>query len=281
MAFGGPSAKKRSIRNQKETLLRVYKTYVEPVINYAAAIWAPNASPSSIASIQRAQNRALRIATGCHMAASISHLHQECQFAFVNDHLRMLCTQLLASASRDSHPSNAVVTLPSGPRSMKATLQSKFQPLLQPHLSDGFVDQGNYSSILKSIHTSAVSATIANLAPNPVLGAKPPPISASEKNLSRIQRTTLSQLRSGHCKFLGDYKVLTGQGTSAICPECLFRRQTVPHLFNCDACPTNLSLRDLWVNPVTVANFLVTLSSFAALVPPDPPPARPPPEPPP
>ena len=32
---------------QKETLLKTYKTYVEPSINYAAAIWSPNASDSS------------------------------------------------------------------------------------------------------------------------------------------------------------------------------------------------------------------------------------------
>ena len=215
------------------------------------------------------------------MAASISHLHQESKYAFVSDHLSMLCTQSLASFSRDSHPSNAVVTLPSGPRSMKATLQSKHRPLLEPHLVDGEVNQGNYNSILKSIHTAAVSETISNLAPNPLLGTAPPPISPSEKRLSRIQRTTLSQLRSGHCKLLGDYQVLTGRSVSALCPECLFRRQTVPHLFNCDARPTQLTLRDLWENPVTAVNFLVTLPSFAALIPPDPPAPPPPPEPPP
>ena len=66
---------------QKEVLLRAYKTYVEPVVNYAAAVWVPNVSASSIGLIQRIQNRALRIATGCHTISSTSHLHQEAQFA--------------------------------------------------------------------------------------------------------------------------------------------------------------------------------------------------------
>ena len=264
---------------QKETLLKTYKTYVEPVINYAAAVWAPNTSPSSIALIQRVQNRALRIATGCHMASTVSHLHQEAQFAFVGDHISMLCTQFLANCYRDDHPSNAVVTLPSGPRSMKNTLQSKHLPLLEPHLVNGGIE--NYNHTLKAIHTQSVSNTITSLDPNPILGVTPPPISPSERRLSRIQRTTLAQLRSGHCRFLGDYRVLTGRSTSAVCPECLFRRQTVPHIFQCDACPTQLSLRDLWVNPVTVVEFLVSLSSFSTLIPPDPPPPPPPPEPPP
>ena len=260
-------------------MLRTYKTYVEPVINYAAAVWAPNISPSSMALIQRIQNRALRIATGCHMASSVSHLHREAEFAFVGDHISMLCTQFLASCYREDHPSTAVVTLPSGPRSMKNTLQSKHLPLLEPHLVNGRID--NYNNTLKAIHTQSVTNTINSLDPNPVLGAAPPPISPSERRLSRVQRTTLAQLRSGHCRFLGDYKLLTGRDTSAICPECLFRRQTVPHIFQCDACPTQLSLRDLWVNPVKVVEFLVTLPSFSALIPPNPPPPPPPPEPPP
>ena len=155
---------------QKETMLKVYKTYIEPVISYAAAIWVPNTSPSNINLIQRIQNRALRIATGCHVASSVSHLHQEAQFAFVGNHLNMLCLQLLASASRPTHPSNAIVSIPSGPCSMKKTLQSAFQSQLDPHLADGPVDQGNYNSIKKAIHTQAVQNTISALGPNPLLG---------------------------------------------------------------------------------------------------------------
>ena len=107
---------------------------------------------------------------------------------------------------------------------------------------------------------------ISSLDPNPMLGAIPPPISPSEKRPTRVQRTTLAQ-RPGHCRFLGDYKVLTG-----LCPECLFCRQMVPHIFQCNACPTQLILRDIWMNPVTVVEYLVTLSFFSTLIPPNPPP---------
>ena len=118
------------------------------------------------------------------MASPVSHLHQEAQFAFVGDHISMLCTQFLASSYRDDHPSNAVVTLPPGPRSMKNTLQSKHLPLLEPHLVAGKIR--NYKDTLKAIHTQAVSNTISSLDPNPVLGATPPPI------FSYLQRTTLA-----------------------------------------------------------------------------------------
>ena len=266
----------------KEILLRTYKTYVEPSINYAAAVWVPNASASSIAAIQRIQNRALRIALGCHTITPISHLHQEAQYALVEDHLNMLCTQFLASSLRLSHPSHEVVTSPSGPRSMKSTLQSKFSASVEPYLSNGVVDPASYTEVIKEIHTQAVRSTISKLGVNPLLGAPPPPISPSERRLMRIQRTTLSQLRLGHCKLLGDYKVRVGLGSSALCPECLFRRQTVPHIFDCDSAQTTLSLRDLWTNPATVVDHLVSLPTFSSLiVPQDPQLPPPPPEPPP
>ena len=266
---------------QKEVLLRAYKTYVEPCINYAAPIWAPNVSASSISLIQRIQNRALRIATGCHMASSLSHIHQEAKFAFASDHLSMLCSQFLASSLCPSHPSNTVVTAPPGPRPMKHTLKSRYFSSVEPLLVNGSVDTANHRATLNQIHTQAVNNSISKLAPNPLLGATPPPISPSESRLPRNQRTTLAQLRSGHCRLLGDYKVLTGLGTSALCLECLFRRQTVPHLFNCDAAQTQLTVRDLWINPVTAMVFLVSLSSFSMLASSDPPRPPPPPEPPP
>ena len=165
---------------------------------------------------------------------------------------------------------------------MKQTLSSKHHSVVSEFLSNGVIELDNFKPALDSIHTSAVRDSIRSLGPNPLLGVCPPPIAASEKRLSRIQRSTLAQLRSGQCQLLNDYKVLTGRGTSAICPECLIRRHTVPHLFNCDAAPTTLSLVDLWENSVTVTRFLVNLPSFVTLSEPtDPPRPRPPPEPPP
>ena len=165
---------------------------------------------------------------------------------------------------------------------MKQTLSTKHTDDIRAFLNNGVIELDSYKPALNSIHTDAVRKSIASLGPNPLLGVSPPPIAASEKFLSRIQRSTLAQLRSGQCHLLNDYKVLTGRGTSAVCPECLIRRHTVPHLFNCDAAPTTLKLVDLWKNPRLVTNHLVKLPSFVTLseptVPPRPPP---PPEPPP
>ena len=144
---------------------------------------------------------------------------------------------------------------------------------------------------LKSLHTQFVNDSINRQGPNSVINVRPPKISPSEATLSRRERSTLSQLRSGDCHLLASTQVKFGRSTSALCSECKIARQTTNHLFNCNAIPTNLNNRDLWKNPHLVINHLVKFDAFASLRPPDPPLrppppaspplARPPPEPPP
>ena len=79
-----------------------------------------------------------------------------------------------------------------------------------------------------------------------VLNYRPPPISEEEIYLTRRQRATLSQLRSGHCKLLNSYKNRLKQTDSSSCPDCGMDPQDVPHLFNCTAHPTTLTPESLW-----------------------------------
>ena len=83
-----------------------------------------------------------------------------------------------------------------------------------------------------------------------VLKKRPPPISDEEQRLNRRQRCTLSQLRSGHCHLLQDYKHRVFGEPSDICTDCGASPQDVRHLFACTTHPTDLSPEDLWRNPV-------------------------------
>ena len=74
-----------------------------------------------------------------------------------------------------------------------------------------------------------------------------PPPSAP---VQRRQRTTLSQLRSGHCKLLNSYKKRLKQSDSSRCPDCGMDPQDVPHLFDCVAHPNDLSPVNLWDKPI-------------------------------
>ena len=96
---------------------------------------------------------------------------------------------------------------------------------------------------------------------NRVLRDRPPDISESETSLRRTQRTTLSQLRSGHCHLLNSYKHRIGREDDPQCKDCGYNNQDVNHLFDCPAHPTVMSPTKLWSMPAD------TIGEFAYLDP--------------
>ena len=128
----------------KECLLSTFKAYLRPLFDYAAPIVFPNMSASSILRLQRIQNKALRLVTGCHMAAAVEHLHDECEVLPVNEHMRLLSAQFLAGALSPSHPSHKWVTGPQGRRRMKETLRTKVFEDVSPYTqADGTIPVGD------------------------------------------------------------------------------------------------------------------------------------------
>ena len=111
---------------EKETILMTFKSSVSPVFNYAAPLYRPNDSKSALGRLQRVQNSALHSASGCHLAASVDHLHSECKVLPVKDHLDLLCKQFLVSSLRPNHPAHESVRRLHGDRRKKETLRSKF-----------------------------------------------------------------------------------------------------------------------------------------------------------
>ena len=86
-------------------------------------------------------------------------------------------------------------------------------------------------------------------------------ISKIETSLRRPQRTTLSQLRSGHCHLLNSYKHSIGQEDDPQCKDCGYDNQDVNHLLDCPAHPTVMSPTKLWSMPAD------TIGEFAYLDP--------------
>ena len=109
--------------------------------------------------------------------------------------------------------------------------------------------ENNRKDTLQALHTSFVNTAIDNMKDNRVLNNRPPPISDEETLLSRRQRTTLSQLRSGHCKLLNSCKKRLKQSDSSSCPDCGMD-PTVPQRFDCTAHPNDLSPVNLWDRPI-------------------------------
>ena len=123
---------------------------------------------------------------------------------------------------------------------MKETLHSRHHSTVLPRLGSNRMESH------QNLHTLAVDSAIELKGNNRVLKKRPPPISNEEQRLNRRQRCTLSQLRSGHCHLLQDYKHRVSGKPSDICTDCGASPQDGRHLFACTTHPTDLSPYDLW-----------------------------------
>ena len=176
--------------------------------------------------------------------SSIDHLHSETKMLLVEDHLSLLSAQYLVHCLDTENVCHHITTLDHPPREMKETLFTRHNQTVLPLLAN------TKKASLQAVHTSFVNTAIDNMTDNRVLNYRPPPISDEEIFLTRRQRATLSQLRSGHCKLLNSYKKRLKQTDSSSCPDCGMDPQDVPHLFNCTAHPTTLTPESLWDRPV-------------------------------
>ena len=109
----------------------------------------------------------------------------------VKDHSDMLSTQYLINCMEEDHVSHGITI--QEPRPMKETLHCRHHSTVIPRLSSNRMENH------QNLHTHAVDSAIQLQGNNTVLKKRPPPISDEEQRLSRRQRCTLSQLRSGHC----------------------------------------------------------------------------------
>ena len=167
------------------------------------------------------QNRCLRLITGCHLASSVDHLHQETQILPVEKHLHLLSSQYLARALYPSHPSHHLVVDPARvARKMKETLRSKCWDAVSPFLQNDVIQP-----------SQVVSDTVNSFGPNRVLNALPPLIHYRESSVPRRTRSILSQLRSGHCSRLNNYRHRVGRSDTDLCPDCNQSVYTSSHLF--------------------------------------------------
>ena len=174
---------------------------------------------------------------------SIDHLHQESLTLRVKDYSDMLSAQDLVNCLEEDHVKSWHHN--SKPRPMKETLHSRHHSTVLPRLCSSRMESH------QNLHTHAVDSPIQLQGSNRVLKKCPPPISDEIKQrLNRRQQCTLSQLRSGHCHLLQDYKHMVLGIPSDICTDCGASPQDVRHLFACTTHPTDLSLEDLWRNPV-------------------------------
>lgn len=237
-----------------ETLSLTYKTIGRSIINYAAPIFAPELCPTNWTTLQRSQNSALRIITGCHAMSSESHLHEETSILTVQAHTEMLSQQYVLKCLQPQHPNHRLTQLHPPHRQIRKSAITKYSGMMNnipPPVTHRELNRG-----IKQIHTDTVRRTTTQYDFNRVLGTRPPPIDPSEITLPRETRSTLSQLRSGWCRLLESYRNKIDENVPNICPNCYSGPHDTRHLFECSSSPTTLQPIDLWLKPIDVAIFL-------------------------
>ena len=116
----------------------------------------------------------------------------------VKDHSDILSAQYLVNCLEEDHVWHGITTQEPRPIPMKETIHSRHHSTVLHRLG------ASRKESLRNLHTHAVDSDTKLMGNNRVLKKRPPPI--SEQRLNRRQRCTLSQLRSGHCHLLQDYK---------------------------------------------------------------------------
>ena len=167
--------------------------------------------------------------------SSIDHLQSETKMLMVEDHRHLLSVQYLVHCLNTENVCHHITTMDHPPGEMKKTLFTRHNQTVLPWLDN------TRKASRQAVHTSFVNTAIDNMTDNRVLNYRPPPIRDEETYLTRRQRATLAQLRSGHCKLLNSYKKRLKRTDPSSCPDCGMDPQDVPHLSNCTAHPTALT----------------------------------------
>ena len=243
---------------QKDTLTITYKTIVRPVIEYACTIWGPITADTNVNKLQTLQNTALRTITGCTQDTNTQHLHDETDILPLKEHITLHTSQLRQKAQHPSHPLHHLTQQRPHQRHKKQTAFDNINYTLNrdtpPHLTTTETIKHN----LKDIHTQIVNDYINHKPPNHFIGITPPTLHHTESTLNRHQQRRLAQLRTNKSPLLRTYlhKIDPTNYTSPSCPLCHREDHDTYHLFLCPLLPSDLSVVDLWENPVGAAGLL-------------------------
>ena len=246
--------------HSKEDITTLYKQYIRPILTYAHMAWQPNLADTHLHKLQRTQNAALRIATGCTQSSPTPHLHEETKVLPLSTHMDMRGTHQYTSSLDPTHPLHHTLTPRHTARHIHNTPAEHYTSLYNslPPTPQG-------TSLRTHIHTHFTSVAIANLAPNNILGARPPEPNPEELALSREDRVHISRMRCGHHPALPSYMHRIGRAPSDLCSWCGREPGTLEHvLLHCTHLQQYRDIHDihmlehLWTRPARSINFLRT-----------------------
>ena len=141
-------------------------------------LWSPNLHDTNYRKIQYTQSEALRIATGCHKMSSIDHPHTNAE-----SYSELLSAQYLARWLEPGNVCHPITTRAIPERQMKETLYTRHRNTVGPMMLKND-RKAKHSTLQQSLNLFQCHEK------NVVLDGRPPPISNSEKELTRKERST-------------------------------------------------------------------------------------------
>ena len=127
----------------------------------------------------------------------VDHLHVEAKMLKVREHSELLSAQYLARCLEPGNVCHSIATRETPKRPMKETLFTRHHNTVEPMML-----ANNRKATLQAIHSDAVNKAVKDQKNNIVLDGLPQLINDTEKDLTRKERATLVQLRSGYGKLL-------------------------------------------------------------------------------
>ena len=220
--------------------------------------WSPDLANAHMETLQKVQNAALRIATGCTSSTPIAHLHAETKVLPVRCHVDMRGTQFFAAAADRQHPCNYLHHPDPTPRNLHRTPATHYGELMNrlPPIPPRRTEKS-------WIHENFVAEHLMRVPANSILGEPPPLTADSESVLPRESRVHLARLRCGHHPSLLTYQNRIDQSVDPACRFCGEAPETVQHLI--EDCHDLAALRaahgvqctlDLWSCPAETLEFL-------------------------
>ena len=182
----------------KETLLTTYQAIGRSILCCCCPGWTPSLTDIKWSRLQRAQNSALRISTGCLKMADVAELHQEARELPVRQHNELISQQLAIACHLPQHPCHHLCHIPPERR---RSLIGRLKPNIQQYLAEEPISNTSYKSAISSIHQDVVR-TVIESSSSKLLNGRPPAITTAEQTLPRNTRTILAQLRTGHSRIL-------------------------------------------------------------------------------
>ena len=174
----------------KETLITTYKTLILPIIEYANTIWSPIISSTSLNKLQKIQNAALRIITGCTLDTNTQHLHSQTKILPLQNHLKFHASQLTQKASHPTHPLHPLITQEAHHRYKKqSTFNNNINYTLNILSSTQSTSHTQIKNNMKTIHPKIVHDYISSTH-NKILSKQLSPIHKSETTLDLHTRPT-------------------------------------------------------------------------------------------